>query len=152
MHQSEDPWRRTTLVSVSAQHLDVSWTAVPTNVPLARHAVMRHLSAAATPDPPLNDIGLAVSEAVTNVVHHAYVDRPAGPMRVRVEIGSEQIEVSVEDDGSGMRPRADTPGVGLGMPLIATMSQRFDVQASAMGGTRLCMWFDRDPSAATLPQ
>ena len=130
--------------------LDETWEAVPTNVPNARHAVVRHLAQASTPDPPLNDIRLAVSEAVTNVVHHAYRSGDVGSVRVRVEIGEKQIEVLVEDDGSGMGPRHDSPGLGLGMPLIATLSQRLDVRTTPRGGTRLCIWFDRDPGAATL--
>ncbi len=104
-----------------------------------------------TAEPPLNDIGVALSEAVTNVVNHAYVGRDPGSMRVRVEIGPQEVEVSVEDQGSGMVPRPDTPGLGLGMPLIATLSDRFDVRAPSSGGTRLCIWFSRNPGAATLP-
>lgn len=129
---------------------DATWRAVPANVPTARRAVIAHLAAADTPDPPLNDIGLAVSEAVTNVVNHAYVGRDAGPMRVRVEIGTEEVEVMVQDEGAGMAPRPDTPGLGLGMPVIATVANRFDVRAVRNGGTRLCMWFALDPGAATL--
>jgi anti-sigma regulatory factor (Ser/Thr protein kinase) len=136
---------------VPSEVLDKTWPAVPDTVPIVRHEALAHLHAAATPDPPLNDVGLALSEAVTNVVHHAYVDRDPGPVRVRIEIGIKEIEVMVQDEGSGMVPRADTPGLGLGMPLIATMSERFDIQAAPDGGTRVCMWFVRDPSAATLP-
>ena len=130
--------------------LDETWPAVPTNVPMARHAVVEHLSQAHTPDPPLNDIRLAVSEAVTNVVQHAYQETDIGSVRVRVEIGPKEVEVLVEDDGTGMLPRRDSPGLGLGMPLIATLSQRFDVRTTDRGGTRLCIWFDRDPGEATL--
>ena len=56
----------------------------------------------------------------------------------------------MEDEGTGMVPRPDTPGLGLGMPLIATVSSRFDVRTTLQGGTRLCIWFDTDPDA-TLP-
>ncbi len=58
----------------AAQAFDASWTAVAETVPLARRSVLDHLRRAATPDPSLNDVGLSVSEAVTNVVHHAYRD------------------------------------------------------------------------------
>jgi serine/threonine-protein kinase RsbW/stage II sporulation protein AB (anti-sigma F factor) len=145
------PAPRRTLSGVATAIIDETWEAVAPSVPIARHTVLRHLSASQTPDPPLNDIGVAVSEAVTNVVHHAYRHRSPGAVRVRVEFQGPQIEVMVEDDGSGMRPRPDTPGLGLGLPLIATMAQRFDIQASRSGGTRVCMWFDRDPGGATLP-
>ena len=130
--------------------LDRTWLAVADNVPIARHAVVRHLNEIATSDPPLSDVGLAVSEAVTNVVHHAYVGRKPGPVRVRVEIGSHEIELLIEDHGSGMVPRPDTPGLGLGLPLIATISERLVVSDRSGGGTRVCMSFGRDPEDATL--
>ena len=131
--------------------IDESWPAEPTAVPAARRTVLGHLRASLTPDPPLADIGLAVSEAVTNVVQHAYVNQSPGPVRVRVESGPVEIEVMVEDAGRGMAPRMDSPGLGLGLPVIATLAERFDVRKSRSGGTRLCMWFVRDPGAATLP-
>jgi serine/threonine-protein kinase RsbW/stage II sporulation protein AB (anti-sigma F factor) len=123
---------------------------VPENVPLARHAVLRHLVSANVPEPPLNDIGLALSEAVTNVVNHAYVGRDPGEMRVRATVGDHEVEITVQDSGSGMVPRPDTPGLGLGMPLIATVSDRFDVRARSSGGTRLCIWFSKQPADSTL--
>ncbi len=131
---------------------DTTWPAVRETVPSARRAVLAHLRAAQTSDPPLSDIGLAVSEAVTNVVQHAYRSGDAGSVRVRVALDQPEIEVVVQDDGSGMVPRPDTPGLGLGMPLIATVSDRFDVTAPRAGGTRLCMWFKRDPESSTLPE
>ena len=132
------------------QPLDLSLTAVPEAVPTARHAVIGHLRDA-TPDPPLSDIGVAVSEAVANVVTHAYRDEESGPVRVRVEVRPDEVQLMVEDDGRGMMPRPDSPGLGLGLPLIATVASRFDVRKSPRGGTRLCVWFELDPSAATLP-
>jgi serine/threonine-protein kinase RsbW/stage II sporulation protein AB (anti-sigma F factor) len=132
------------------QPLDLSWSAVPETVPTARHAVLGHLRQA-TPDPPLSDIGVAVSEAVTNVVNHAYRDDGPGTVRVRVDVRPEEVELMVEDEGCGMMPRPDSPGLGLGLPLIATVSSRFDVRRSPRGGTRLCVWFDLDPATATVP-
>jgi serine/threonine-protein kinase RsbW len=131
--------------------LDATWHAVPANVPLARRVVVAHLRALDTADPPLNDIALATSEAVSNVVNHAYVGQVPGTMRVCVEHGPDEIELTVEDQGSGMAPRRDSPGLGLGMPLIATMTDRFEIVARHRGGTRLCMWFKQNPDFATLP-
>ena len=113
--------------------------------------MIAHLRESETSDPPLSDIGLAISEAVTNIVHHAYVGSEPGEIRVAVHIGEHEIEVLVEDDGRGMRPRPDSPGLGLGLPLIASLAARFETHASRAGGTRLCMWFARDPGSATLP-
>jgi anti-sigma regulatory factor (Ser/Thr protein kinase) len=130
----------------AVEPLDAAWPAVADSVPVARHAVLRYLAEAQTPDPPLNDIGLVVSEGVTNAVHHAYRDGEQGEVRVHVEVDDQELQVVIEDDGRGMVPRPDSPGLGLGLPLIATVSERFDTRTSPDGGTRLCVWFRRDPS------
>jgi anti-sigma regulatory factor (Ser/Thr protein kinase) len=121
--------------------LDVAWPAVPDTVPVARHAVLRYLEEADTPDPPLRDVGLVVSEGVTNVVNHAYVGEEPGEVRVRVELAGDEVQVKIEDDGKGMTPRPDSPGLGLGLPLIATVCERFDTRTEPGGGTSLCVWF-----------
>jgi len=127
-----------------------AFPAVPDSVPAARHTVLRYLNEVDTPDPPLSDIGLVVSEGVTNVVNHAYSDGEPGEVRVRVELHAEEVEVVIEDDGQGMVPRPDSPGLGLGLPLIASVSERFDTRSTPGVGTKLCVWFRRDPAAATL--
>jgi anti-sigma regulatory factor (Ser/Thr protein kinase) len=111
---------------------------------------MRYLEEAATPDPPLKDVGLVVSEGVTNAVNHAYVGDEPGDVRIQVAFLEEELQVTIEDDGKGMTPRPDSPGLGLGLPLIATVSERFDSRTQPGGGTRLCVWFRREPAAATL--
>ena len=138
-------------MSASPSPFEAAWPAEPESVPAARRAVVSHLSEAQTADPPLSDIALAISEAVTNVVNHAYLGRDTGTVRVEVAMSEEEIRVTVEDDGRGMLPRTDSPGMGLGLPLIATVCDRLDAGRGRDSGTRLCMWFRRDPGAATLP-
>jgi serine/threonine-protein kinase RsbW len=127
-----------------------SYEAIPENVAIARRTVVSHLREAETSDPPLSDVALAVSEAATNAVTHGYVDREPGRFRIEVETLDDELEVLVEDDGRGMVPRPDSPGLGLGLPLIATVADRFETHTTPAGGTRLCMWFRLDPNAATL--
>ena len=84
---------------------------------------------------------LAVSEAVTNVVLHSYRHTRRGEFTVAVEWENGFLRVTVRDHGCGMQPRMDSPGAGLGLPLIATLSDSFSVKAPPDGGTELCMTF-----------
>jgi serine/threonine-protein kinase RsbW len=111
---------------------------------LRRHAVAfageQHV-----PDPPIADLRLAVSEAVTNVVLHAYRDddRP-GTVTVTVDVhpGERKVTVRVRDEGSGVHPRSDSPGMGLGLPLIAQVADELEIGPASEGaGTELCMTF-----------
>ena len=88
-------------------------------------------------------IALAVSEAVTNAVIHAYVDRPApGDVEVHVERHPDDgLEIRVCDEGRGMMPRSDSPGLGVGLPLVAKLAQRFRVETRPTGGTAVSMVF-----------
>jgi anti-sigma regulatory factor (Ser/Thr protein kinase) len=92
--------------------------------------------------PVLDQIRLAVSEAVTNVVIHAYVDAPEpGPVRVAAHVEDATVNVVVADDGRGMVPRLDSPGLGLGLALIAHAADNLDVHDGDPGGTQLRMTF-----------
>jgi serine/threonine-protein kinase RsbW len=84
---------------------------------------------------------LAVSEAVSNVVVHSYRDTSPGGFTLAVEWGGEELRVIVRDEGCGMAPRMDSPGAGLGLPLIATLADSFSVTAPPGGGTEVCMIF-----------
>jgi serine/threonine-protein kinase RsbW len=89
----------------------------------------------------LDAVRLAVSEAVSNVIVHGYRDQPDGAFTISIDWDPEELRVVVRDDGCGMQPRADSPGAGLGLPLIATMTESFSVTVPPDGGTELCMTF-----------
>ena len=89
-------------------------------------------------------VQLAVSEAVTNVVLHAYRDAEegteAGRIHLNVTAGAADVWVLVADDGVGMRPRDDSPGVGLGLAVIASASDELSI-VEGEPGTRVSMRF-----------
>jgi serine/threonine-protein kinase RsbW len=89
------------------------------------------------------DVALATSEALTNVVMHAYVDRTGpGPMRIRAEQVEQRLLVEVEDDGVGLRPRIDSPGGGFGLALIASLAAELEFARGRRGsGTLVRMAF-----------
>jgi anti-sigma regulatory factor (Ser/Thr protein kinase) len=88
-------------------------------------------------------IALVLSEALTNAVIHAYTDVPPQDIEVTVEETADAVVITVADSGRGMQPRSDSPGVGLGLPLIASLTQRFNVEERPEGGTRVTLWFAR---------
>jgi anti-sigma regulatory factor (Ser/Thr protein kinase) len=88
-------------------------------------------------------VALCVSEAVTNAVRHGYRERTdLGPIRVELRFRPEpgELQICVVDHGRGLAYRVDSPGMGLGMPLIAAIAQHMDIETGD-GGTRVCMCF-----------
>lgn len=74
------------------------------------------------------DIALAVSEALTNIVVHAYLDASQpGPMTVSAGRLDGEIVVVVSDEGRGMVPRRDSPGLGLGLAIMARLASSVEV-------------------------
>lgn len=129
----------------SAAVLDAVYPALPPRVAEIRRDVNDAATCAGADELALLHINLAVSEAATNAVLHAYRDRPrAGAVRVQVQQDDEFLDVSIGDDGVGMSPRADSPGMGLGMSLIERETQSFEVRTSARGGTTLLLRFALD--------
>jgi serine/threonine-protein kinase RsbW len=118
--------------------------AVPGSVGVLRHAVVDLLAEADVRDERIAEVELAISEACSNVVIHAYPDATPGPIRVRAAIDEEDVlVVTVADEGRGMAPRPDSPGYGLGLPLIGRLASAFEVETPESGpGTVLRMRFD----------
>jgi anti-sigma regulatory factor (Ser/Thr protein kinase) len=125
--------------------LDLRVAARPESIPGIRRRVLAFVSERAAPDP--HAVGLAVTEAATNVVLHAYPDSAPGEVRVVVCAESTRFVVVVRDWGAGLRPRADSPGLGLGLPVIASLATEFRVEAASGQGTLLRMHFTREPTA-----
>jgi serine/threonine-protein kinase RsbW/stage II sporulation protein AB (anti-sigma F factor) len=126
--------------------------ATPESVSEIRQAVVDFAWASGITDARTHDIGLAVSEAVSNAVVHAY-RRHAQPGAVYVSARVEGgwIELVVVDDGIGIAPRSDSPGLGLGLPLINRLADQVELRRRPdADGTELWMRF-RMSRPATLP-
>ncbi len=122
------------------------YRAEATAVAAARHDVTAFAAARGASRSLCSDIALAVSEACTNVVVHAYRHRDGPPGTMEVEVASEghSLRVTVEDGGCGVRPRGDSPGVGLGLQIIARTTSSFDIHETPGGGARLILRFAGD--------
>src|SRR4051812_6080223 len=94
-----------------AGRLSRVWPAVAASVAEARNAVTAFAEAAGATGDALAAVSLAVSEAVTNAVLHAYLDHDEpGPVQVRARREAQSVIVEVADQGRGMLPRTDSPG------------------------------------------
>ena len=116
--------------------------AVAAQVATVRHAVLASAMAHGIGPAPRDDIALAVTEACTNVVLHAYRDTAApGPLAVEAFRDDGEFHVIVCDEGPGMCPRTDSPGLGLGLGLIGTLAQRFEITSNDPVGATIEMVF-----------
>ncbi len=91
----------------------------------------------------LADMKMAVTEACTNVVVHAY-DEEAGSSRSRCSPTRTDLTIVVRDHGAGIQPqpaRTEPPALGLGLPLIAALSDAFELKGTAGQGTEVRMTF-----------
>jgi len=115
--------------------------AEPASVAEIRAGVRAFASAHGAQPTVVADMALAVSEVVTNAVLHAFVEREPGTIEAHATAGVDELVVIVADDGRGMQPRADSPGLGLGLPLIGQLATTVDLRRSAGGGAELCLTF-----------
>lgn len=121
-----------------------SWTAPARADAVAffRQTVADFVEANGIAESHLGDVRLAVTEAVSNAVVHAFRDRAEpGTVSLSVTVDDGRIEIVVRDDGSGMAPRDDSPGLGLGLALIRRLADGFDHRVPPDGGTELWMRF-----------
>jgi len=118
--------------------LQLCLSARPENVIVVRQAVAGLGEAIGLSEQRLADLKTVVSEACNNVVLHAYGAGEDGPLEVSADADEDGIEVEISDRGSGFRPRADEGGanLGLGLPLIASLSDSFEISGGAGEGTR----------------
>jgi serine/threonine-protein kinase RsbW len=120
-------------------------SATADSVGAARRAVAAYCARLGATRPLTDRVMLSVSEAVTNALVHAYrhVAEP-GAERIELEAhcDAEALIVIVRDFGCGMAPRLDSPGLGLGLPLIAASTSSVQIDTPPEGGcTEISMQF-----------
>ena len=123
--------------------------ARPENVSVIRHVLGAFAEALRLPDDLVEDLRLAVTEACTKVVRHAYPADIPGPVEISIVPSDEVVSVIVSDHGRGIGASSDTNGPGLGLPLIAAIADEVELQPVPGGGSRVAMTFTRHrPGAA----
>jgi anti-sigma regulatory factor (Ser/Thr protein kinase) len=127
--------------------------AIPANVALVRQA-FAGLAEELELDPSrVGDIKIALTEACTNAVVHAY-DSEGGPLTVTMAVEHGRLVLTIRDRGHGLRPlpSADSgPPLGFGLALIASLSDEFGVAGGPHGTeVRIAFSLDHQPQAPPL--
>lgn len=118
----------------------------PENVALARIAVATIASEVDFNLSDIEEIKVAVSEAVSNAVIHGYEERANGIITLTVKLFADRLEIFVEDSGKGIEDlnRALQPGsgtdperMGLGFVFMKSFMDEVDVWSEVGKGTRV---------------
>ncbi len=116
-------------------------------VPEARRAITEFAVAAGVSDQQLEAIRLTTSEALTNVVLHAY---PAwlGHVHLTVKVAGGELWVLIADSGCGVHAGPDSHRLGLGLALISQLTDGFSIVERSSGGTEIRLRYLLDPDQA----
>jgi stage II sporulation protein AB (anti-sigma F factor) len=123
---------------------DRSYQAAPESVARARADVAAFAVDHGVDPSRVDDIRLAVSEAVTNAVIHGYRET-SGTVHIRARHADGTLWISVRDFGCGMQPRpmeTARSGMGLGLALIGRVVGELSVAPQRGEGTDVRMRFD----------
>ncbi|MGI6518206.1 MAG: anti-sigma F factor [Bacillota bacterium] len=133
-------------------HAKVEFDAIPGNLGFARVAAASFAAGLGFGIEELEDIKLAVSEAVSNCIVHAYPE--SGEARATVcmtmETSESGVTISVEDRGVGIadvaaarRPgmTTDSQRLGMGFTLMEALADHLSVTSEPGMGTCVAMVF-----------
>jgi serine/threonine-protein kinase RsbW len=122
--------------------LELTLPATAENVIVVRQAIAGLAEALGVGAQRIADLKTVVSEACNNVVLHAYEGEP-GPLQVIAEPGDDELVVRVADEGHGFRPRPHEgeASLGLGLPLIAALSDSFEISSGSETGSQTTIHF-----------
>jgi len=124
---------------MAGPELEATFPGTPPGVGQLRRAVAEVARRCGLSDNIVDAARLAASEAASNAVVHAYRDSP-GDLRLRTRVQDGELHVVIADSGAGLAPRTDSPGLGLGLPIIAHVSEHFEI-VSGPGGTEIHLAF-----------
>jgi serine/threonine-protein kinase RsbW len=111
-----------------------------------RHVLGAFAEALRLPPELVEDMRLAITEACTNVVRHAYPDADPGSIEVVIRPIGDRLELIVSDHGSGMGTATqDLSGPGLGLPMIGALADNVAIEHAPGRGSRVAMSFQCRP-------
>jgi stage II sporulation protein AB (anti-sigma F factor) len=122
--------------------------SLPGNVRLARVAVAAFVAEVDYNVNELEEIKVAVSEAVSNAVTHGYQQKPDGVITITATLFAKDLEIVVEDQGKGIEDleqafepteSSDPERMGLGFAFMRTFMDELKVVSEPGQGTTVIM-------------
>ena len=124
--------------------------ARPEYVTLSRLALTGLMGVSPLADGTLAELKLALTEATSNSVRHAYSNGD-GHVQISFELCEDRLIVEVSDDGPGFdrqgleQSRSDQNGIGegelseggLGLAIIRSIADELEISTGPTGGSRL---------------
>ena len=125
------------------QSIRLTIPAKPEYIPLGRLALtgIARLRAEPMTQEMLGDLKLALTEACTNSVRHAY-DGGDGTVEILYELHADRLVVEVADEGEGFVPPSDPSAAlqdddlsegGLGIAIIQALADEFEIRERDRG-------------------
>jgi serine/threonine-protein kinase RsbW len=122
----------------------LTFPARPEYITLGRLALTAIAGVRPVSDETLHDLKLALTEACTNSVRHAYEDGRVGNVEIVYELGPDRLIVEVGDEGAGFEPAEKQNGFeedleegGLGIAIIRALADEVEIGPREDGGSRL---------------
>jgi serine/threonine-protein kinase RsbW len=131
------------VMSEEGRSVRLTIPARPEYITLGRLALTAIAGVRPLSDETLHDLKLALTEACTNSVKHAY-DDGTGSVDIVYELHGDWLAVEVGDAGSGFEPRFGSTELGdeleeggLGIAIIRALTDEVEIADREGGGSRL---------------
>ncbi|NOZ62341.1 MAG: ATP-binding protein [Calditrichaeota bacterium] len=120
-----------------------------TKIPVIRNWVVDELGKFKVADSEIIDIKVALTEALSNILRHAYEDELVKPIRVKLQVDDDKVEIVLRDFGKKFDannvPSPDLEKAsegGYGIYLMRTLLDGVEYVPLEVG-TKTVMWKDR---------
>jgi serine/threonine-protein kinase RsbW len=131
-------------VDADARSVRLTIPAKAEYITLGRLALSAIARVRPLPDEALSDLKLALTEACTNSVRHAYREGREGVVEIVYHLGPDRLTVEVADEGQGFElaevekgANGDLSEGGLGIAIIRAVADEVEIGTPESGGSRL---------------
>lgn len=127
-----------------AAHFETHMGSRLAEIPEVRRWALDHARAAGFAGDDLFAVEVALAEALSNVVRHAYDNRPGHEITVRMDVAEDRVRIVIEDRGRPFDREAWSPPAetaregGYGVKLIEDVMDEVDRRHEG-GGTALTL-------------